>query len=234
MLSRSFSELASSDQREFLNLMIGKNDANVTNASPVVATFYGNVREYLFFGAREQIEHYVSKIENTQGTADVEMMRHCIAADYAVRVFLPMALLADGSGKPDRLVGGFKVAFGLQGRRFEWANLCKSAAPIVDRPTAGAAWSIADVVWSSSNAPSIVGAAASAKSATERLFDNPYPNDDRPTCYIAAAAASAASRAAQDRSILAYSGEFGRQVNDVRAAAIECLDDLIRARSRLA
>lgn len=74
----------------------------------------------------------------TRSTLGVEVRRAYVAADYAVRVFAPLAL--DGAGMT------------------EWAAQLRALAPIVDQATAAAARSAAD--------PAAADAARSATRAT--------------------------------------------------------------------
>jgi hypothetical protein len=198
--------------------------------SRTLTAFYYFVKETLFLDVPEQIETYASKVADAGNEAKMESRRRCIAADYAVMSFLPKALEARGTGPVDRLWWGFKRDFltpmAGYAHRLKWADLCTSAAEIVDRKSARAAAALAETISRSMGPFSTWPPAALAAEAANCVFDSAFGlRGGVGTC-----AGKVAALAAQDRSFRAPAGQFGVQVEDVRESALNCLDDLVHGR----
>ena len=143
----------------------------------------------------------------SRSTPDVERRRGYIAADYAVRVFLPMAL--DSAQLP------------------EWASKMRGLPSIVDRETAHAGWRLAAKAEKTGGFSAAVYAAAYAAASAHDAYGAAYANA---ADYAATSAAYAADAAAD----AAYDADAAADVVDrvrIYEAAADCLRAMCEVRS---
>jgi hypothetical protein len=171
-------------------------------ACPLITTFAIAVNDRMDDAARQRLLPFVLRIAGSKSTNKIEQQRMYMLADYAVRVFAPMALES--------------------ANLLAEAKTLKALPKIVDKETAlqgnnAATATAANTAAAYANAAAYTAANTANAAADEAANTAAYAN----AAAYAAAAANAAVYAAANAA-------YANAIDRINSACLQCLDDMLK------